>query len=245
MDAVRETYQIRIDLAKQLAEPTYYIPQADVKMALLRPNAKRSFCEYKGAAHYWDILAGSRTSIAAAWSYPSPSQAYSALRDHLALYAHRVDACFADGERVQAQEGDFYGGWVTTNTWGLSKAVPAPSGGSFPRASRGNSPVRRYSPRSEATGLTRVARLAGAQQAAAATAIRIADAHARLGASKGLVWYSHPPRKRADAAISNSPAVNPTAAIPSPCCSTRRITPHMLEPRARRTPNSCRRHTVE
>jgi uncharacterized protein (DUF427 family) len=108
--------------------PTYYIPQADVKMELLRPNAKRSFCEYKGEAHYWDILAGSRTSIAAAWSYPSPSQAYSALRDHLVFYAHRVDACFVDGERVQAQEGDFYGGWVTTNIVGPFKGGPGTVG---------------------------------------------------------------------------------------------------------------------
>ena len=108
--------------------PTYYIPQADVKMELLRPNAKRSFCEYKGEARYWDIRTGPRTSIAAAWSYPSPGQAYFVLRDHLAFYPHRVDGCFVDGERVQAQESDFYGGWITTNIVGPFKGRPGTVG---------------------------------------------------------------------------------------------------------------------
>lgn len=110
--------------------PTYYIPRADVKMELLHPNAARSFCEYKGEARYWDIHTGtgSRTSIAAAWSYPSPSQAYSVLRDHLAFYPHRVDGCFVDGERVHAQKGDFYGGRITTNLVGPFKGGPGTIG---------------------------------------------------------------------------------------------------------------------
>jgi uncharacterized protein (DUF427 family) len=101
--------------------PTYYIPQADVKMEFLRPNANRSFCEYKGEACYWDLHAGARTSTAAAWSYPSPGKPYSVLRDHLAFYPHRVDGCFVDGERVQPQEGDFYAGWITSNITGPFK----------------------------------------------------------------------------------------------------------------------------
>ena len=106
--------------------PTYYIPQVDVKMELLQPNATRSFCEYKGDAGYWDIHA--RISIAAAWSYASPSQAYSVLRDHLAFYPQRVDGCFVAGERVQPQEGDFYGGWITSNLAGPFKGVPGSRG---------------------------------------------------------------------------------------------------------------------
>jgi len=102
-----------------------------------------------------------------------------------------------------------------------------------------------YSPRSEVTGLTRVARCAGAQQAPTAVAMSTAHAHARLGGSIGLVRYSHPLRKRADTNVSRSPAMIPAAAIPSPCRSTRRITLHLSAPSAMRTPNSCRRQTVE
>ena len=52
--------------------PTYYIPKADVRVELLRANGRRSFCEYKGAASYWDIRDGSELSIAAAWSPLTP-----------------------------------------------------------------------------------------------------------------------------------------------------------------------------
>jgi uncharacterized protein (DUF427 family) len=108
--------------------PTYYIPQADLKMSLLRPNPRRSFCEFKGQATYWDLVAGDRVSLAAAWSYPSPTKAFSDLRDHLAFYATRVDACFVGEERVQPQEGDFYGGWITSNIVGPFKGAPGTSG---------------------------------------------------------------------------------------------------------------------
>ena len=104
--------------------PSYYIPRADLKMELLTPNAKRSFCEFKGQAVYWDLHAGNRSSVATAWSYPSPSPAYEVLRDHLAFYSHRVDACFVGEERVQPQDGDFYGGWITSNIVGPLKGAP-------------------------------------------------------------------------------------------------------------------------
>ncbi len=108
--------------------PTYYIPPADVKMDLLSPNPRRSFCEFKGDARYWDIHLRSRASIAAAWSYPSPSKPYTDLKDHLAFYAQRVDACFVGDERVQAQEGDFYGGWITSHIVGPFKGAPGTRG---------------------------------------------------------------------------------------------------------------------
>lgn len=83
--------------------------------------ATRSFCDYKGEALYGDIHDGTRTSIAAAWSYPSPDQPFSTLRNHLAFHPHRVEGRFVDGERFQPQEGDFYGGWITSNITGPFK----------------------------------------------------------------------------------------------------------------------------
>ena len=108
--------------------PTYYIPKADLRADLLSANARRSFCEYKGVASYWDIRDGSKVSIAAAWSYPSPNEPYAALCDHFAFYPGRVEACFVDGERVQAQEGDFYGGWITSDIIGPFKGGPRTAG---------------------------------------------------------------------------------------------------------------------
>jgi hypothetical protein len=39
----------------------------------------------------------------------------------VAFYAGRVDAAYLDDERVTAQEGDFYGGWITGDLQGPFK----------------------------------------------------------------------------------------------------------------------------
>jgi uncharacterized protein (DUF427 family) len=108
--------------------PAYYIPQADIRMDFLSGNATRTFCEFKGSAVYWDLAVNGRRSPSCAWSYPAPTAAFAVLRDHLAFYASRVDACFVGDERVQAQPGDFYGGWITANLIGPFKGVPGSRG---------------------------------------------------------------------------------------------------------------------
>ena len=57
----------------------------------------------------------------AAWSYPAPSPGFAAIAGYLAFYASRVDECWVDDERVQPQEGDFYGGWITSRIVGPFK----------------------------------------------------------------------------------------------------------------------------
>jgi len=108
--------------------PTYYIPPADVRTELLRPGTAGSVCEFKGAARYWTLRVRSRVAIDVAWSYPAPTPAFAPIRDHLSFYAGRVDACFVDGEQVMAQDGDFYGGWVTTRIVGPFKGAPGTGG---------------------------------------------------------------------------------------------------------------------
>ena len=54
-----------------------------------------------------------RTVGAIAWTFPEPTTGYEAIRDHVAFYPGRVDAAWMGDERVHAQEGDFYGGWIT------------------------------------------------------------------------------------------------------------------------------------
>ncbi len=103
--------------------PTYYIPPADVRTDLLIPSPRRSWCEWKGRAQYWTVKVDQDESIAAAWSYPEPTEPFRALRDHLAFYPARVGACFVGDEQVIRQEGDFYGGWITSNLRGPFKAA--------------------------------------------------------------------------------------------------------------------------
>lgn len=104
--------------------PCYYIPPDDIQMQYLIGTSQRSFCEFKGQAHYWTIQIGERQSINAAWSYPDPKSAYQAIKNYLAFYPGRVDACFVDDEQVQAQAGGFYGGWITANVVGPFKGSP-------------------------------------------------------------------------------------------------------------------------
>ena len=109
--------------------PVYYIPPADIAMRYIQPSPRRqSFCEFKGLAAYWNLAVGEHVSQDAAWSYPQPSPAYSALRDCLAFYASKVDECSVDGEIVIPQPGDFYGGWITSHVKGPFKGAPGTMG---------------------------------------------------------------------------------------------------------------------
>lgn len=101
--------------------PVYYIPPGDVRMDLLKPVARSSWCEWKGRAVYFDVQVGEREVPAAAWSYPEPMSAFEPIADHIAFYAAPMDACLVDGETVRAQGGGFYGGWITSSVVGPFK----------------------------------------------------------------------------------------------------------------------------
>ena len=103
--------------------PTYYIPPEDVRLATLIASDRRTFCEFKGSALYYTLVDGDQRSVDAAWSYPDPTPEFEAIRDHVAFYPSRVQSCYVDGERVVAQEGDFYGGWITPEIVGPFKGA--------------------------------------------------------------------------------------------------------------------------
>jgi hypothetical protein len=54
------------------------------------------------------------------WSYESPNKSYAAIKSYLSFYAGPWD-CYVDGEKVEPQPGDFYGGWVTSDIEGIVK----------------------------------------------------------------------------------------------------------------------------
>lgn len=108
--------------------PVYYIPPADIHMDLLIPTGRRTWCEWKSTAHYFDVIVGDRKIPHAAWAYPSPAPEFEPIRDHLAFYPHLMDACFVGEEQVQAQASGFYGGWITSNIVGPFKGEPGTQG---------------------------------------------------------------------------------------------------------------------
>jgi uncharacterized protein (DUF427 family) len=101
--------------------PVYYLPPDDIKMEHLTRTNGSSFCEWKGQAAYYTISVSHKTVTNAAWFYPQPTPAFAPIKNYVAFYPSLMDACYVDGERVQAQEGDFYGGWITRNIVGPFK----------------------------------------------------------------------------------------------------------------------------
>lgn len=108
--------------------PAYYIPQADIKMDYLTQTQRATYCEFKGRASYWTITVGDKIAQNGAWGYRSPNPGYEPLKGYIAFYLGKVDACYVDNERVQLQEGDFYGGWITSDIVGPFKGGPGTQG---------------------------------------------------------------------------------------------------------------------
>ncbi len=104
--------------------PTFYLPTDDVDLSVLVPARGGSMCEWKGMAAYWSVaLAGRPVLEAVGWSYPQPKAAFAGIAGWLSFYPGRL-RCEIDGERVRAQPGGFYGGWMTDDIAGPVKGDP-------------------------------------------------------------------------------------------------------------------------
>jgi len=103
--------------------PSYYFPPDDVSPFVLRKSRRRSFCEWKGEAVYFDVVVNGEIKNGAAWSYPDPIAAFSLLRNYIAFYVAPSENCFVDSERATPQPGNYYGGWVTSFVAGPFKGV--------------------------------------------------------------------------------------------------------------------------
>ncbi len=101
--------------------PVYYVPLEDVRLEYLERTGGTSWCEWKGQSSYYNINVDGMQAANAAWFYPEPQKAFSSIRNYVAFYPQKVDACYVDGEKVQPQPGGFYGGWITSDIVGPFK----------------------------------------------------------------------------------------------------------------------------
>ena len=108
--------------------PTYYLPREAFGPEVLRPAEGATWCEWKGRAAYFDVVAGDRVAARAAWTYPHPTAGFASLAGAVAVMPGLVDRCTVDGETVVPQPGSFYGGWVTSRVVGPFKGGPGTSG---------------------------------------------------------------------------------------------------------------------
>ncbi|NEM91639.1 DUF427 domain-containing protein [Galbitalea soli] len=99
--------------------PVYYLPREAFASGVLQPAPGSSVCEFKGEARYLSVGSAPR----AAWFYPAPRPGFELLAGRVAVYPSAMDRCTVDGETVTAQEGDFYGGWITADIVGPFKGA--------------------------------------------------------------------------------------------------------------------------
>ncbi|MDA7946843.1 MAG: DUF427 domain-containing protein [Hyphomicrobiaceae bacterium] len=105
--------------------PTYYFPPGDVDVSCLLESERRTFCEWKGEARYWHVKVGGTLVENAVWSYPDPledSGDCAQLRGYFAFYSYELE-CFLADQRIDPQQGGFYGGWITPDITGPFKGA--------------------------------------------------------------------------------------------------------------------------
>jgi uncharacterized protein (DUF427 family) len=108
--------------------PVYYVPRDDISIGVLERARGGSWCEWKGAATYWDVVVGDRRVPQAGWSYDDPNAGFEHLTGAVAFYPGKVDRALVDGEPVRPQAGGFYGGWITDEVVGPFKGEPGTLG---------------------------------------------------------------------------------------------------------------------
>src|SRR5204863_8010087 len=82
--------------AKRL--PVYYFPEEDVHADLMQPSEQRTSDEYKGAAAYWTLRAGSKSAENSAWSYLDPPSACAAIKNHFAFEWNAIDGWYEEDD---------------------------------------------------------------------------------------------------------------------------------------------------
>lgn len=108
--------------------PVYYVPETAFVAGVLTPAPGSTWCEFKGRAEYFDVTVGDAVVRRAAWHYPEPSRGFEQLVGMVAVYPGLMDSCEVGDEVVRPQEGDFYGGWVTSRIVGPFKGAAGTMG---------------------------------------------------------------------------------------------------------------------
>jgi uncharacterized protein (DUF427 family) len=103
--------------------PAFYLPPDAVDQARLRPSARRTFCEWKGEAEYFDVEGSAGWISNALWRYRQPQAEASVIAGWFAAYPNLL-RCVVAGAPVRAQAGGFYGGWITDELVGPFKGEP-------------------------------------------------------------------------------------------------------------------------
>ena len=67
-------------------ENNHYFPASSLNMEYFKGSDTTTHCPWKGDASYYSILVDEKENKDAAWYYPSPKQAATELRNHVAFW---------------------------------------------------------------------------------------------------------------------------------------------------------------
>jgi len=67
----------------------YYIPRKDVKMDRLVRSKHQTVCPFKGTASYYSLKNGAENAV---WTYETPYDEVSVIKERLAFYPDKVDS---------------------------------------------------------------------------------------------------------------------------------------------------------
>lgn len=71
-------------------EGNHYFPPDSVRWEFFERSDSHTRCPWKGIASYYDIVANGKRNRDAAWTYPEPSEAAAAIKDHVGFW-HGVE----------------------------------------------------------------------------------------------------------------------------------------------------------
>jgi uncharacterized protein (DUF427 family) len=76
-----------------VVEGNHYFPSASLNRDLFENSDRTSVCPWKGTAAYYDVVVDGERNRGAAWYYPEPSDAASAIAGRVAFWRGvRVEA---------------------------------------------------------------------------------------------------------------------------------------------------------
>ncbi|MEM1228902.1 MAG: DUF427 domain-containing protein [Pseudomonadota bacterium] len=122
-----------VEVMETASAPTVYFAPESVDESALVATDGRSHCEWKGLAVSYALApalaaqANIPAAQAVAWRYLAVYPEFESIYGWYAFYPQYL-ACYLAQERVRAQPGGYYGGWVTDDLAGPIKGA-AGSGG--------------------------------------------------------------------------------------------------------------------
>ena len=74
----------------EVVEGNIYFPPDSINREYFTDTSLNTTCPWKGVASYYTVTVGDKVLDNAAWYYPTPKNAASNIRDHVAFYTNKV-----------------------------------------------------------------------------------------------------------------------------------------------------------